>query len=29
MSIYKRGDAYWYEFSFNGERIRESARTGK
>jgi len=28
MSIYKRGDVYWYEFSFNGERIRESARTG-
>ena len=28
MSIYKRGDVYWYEFSFNGERICESARTG-
>jgi integrase len=28
MSIYKRGHVYWYEFSFNGERIRESARTG-
>ena len=28
MSIHKRGDVYWYEFSFNGERIRESTRTG-
>jgi hypothetical protein len=25
MSIYK--DVYWYDFSFNGERIRKSART--
>jgi integrase len=28
MSIYKRGDTYWYEFRFNGERIQESAKTG-
>lgn len=27
MSIYKRGDVYWYEFHFNGERIRESPQT--
>ena len=28
MSIYKRGDVYWYEFEFNGRLIRESAQTG-
>ncbi len=28
MAIYKRGDTYWYEFQFNGERIQESAQTG-
>ena len=27
MSVYKRGDTYWYEFEFNGSRIRESAKT--
>jgi integrase len=28
VSIYKRGDTYWYEFEFNGERIRQSAQIG-
>jgi len=28
MAIYKRGDTYWYEFQFNGQRIQESAQTG-
>ncbi len=28
MSIYKRGDVYWYEFRFKGERVQESAHTG-
>src|ERR1035438_530459 len=27
MSLYKRGDTYWYEFQFNDERIRQSAQT--
>jgi integrase len=27
MSVYKRGGMYWYEFVFNGARIRESAKT--
>jgi len=26
MAIFKRGDIYWYEFEFKGERIRESTR---
>ena len=26
MAIYKRGSIYWYEFTFNGEAIRESTR---
>jgi hypothetical protein len=26
MSIYKRGQIYWYKFTFNGEAIRESTR---
>jgi integrase len=26
MSIYKRGQIYWYKFKFNGEAIRESSR---
>ena len=26
MSIYKRGNIYWYKFTFNGEAIRESTR---
>ena len=28
MAIYKRGETYWYEFQFKGERIQESAKTG-
>jgi integrase len=28
MAIYKRGDTYWYEFQFKGERIQQSAQTG-
>src|SRR5580700_6870953 len=28
MSLYKRGDVYWYEFRFNGTRVQESAHTG-
>jgi integrase len=28
MAIYKRGKVYWYEFTFNGERYRESTQTG-
>jgi len=27
MSVYKRGSMWWFEFEFNGSRIRESART--
>jgi hypothetical protein len=27
LAVYKRGDLYWYEFEFSGERIRESAKT--
>ena len=27
MSVFKRGDVYWYEFIFAGKRIRESAKT--
>src|SRR5262245_20403922 len=27
MSIYKRGEVYWYEVRFKGERIQQSART--
>ena len=26
MSVFKRGRVYWYEFSWRGERIRESTR---
>src|ERR1039458_5388827 len=26
MAIYKRGQIYWYKFTFNGEAIRESTR---
>lgn len=25
--LYKRGDVYWYEFRFNGQRIQQSAQT--
>ena len=28
MAIYKRGNTYWYQFQFNGQRIQESAQTG-
>ncbi len=27
MGVYRRGSTWWYEFSFNGARIRESAHT--
>jgi len=27
MSVFKRGNTWWFEFVFNGARIRESART--
>jgi hypothetical protein len=27
MSVYKRGGQWWYEFTYAGERIRESAKT--
>ena len=27
MAVFKRGDLYWYEFQFAGDRIRESAKT--
>ena len=27
MSLYRRGNTWWYEFFFNGARIRESAHT--
>jgi integrase len=27
MAIYKRGKTYWYEFIFNGIRVREPAKT--
>lgn len=26
MAVYKRGDVWWYEFHFSGERIRESTK---
>src|SRR5207248_2865469 len=28
MSIYKRGDVYWYKFMWQGELIRESTKQG-
>ena len=28
MSVYKRGEVYWYKFRFNGELIRESTKQG-
>jgi integrase len=28
MSIYKRGNVYWYKFMWNGEMIRESTKQG-
>ena len=27
MAVYKRGETYWYEFQFNGQRIQQSAQT--
>jgi len=27
MALYKRGKNWWYEFQFNGKRIRQSAQT--
>src|SRR3954471_23310390 len=27
MSVFRRGEIYWYEFIFAGKRIRESAKT--
>jgi integrase len=27
MAVYKRGEQWWYEFSFQGQRVRESAHT--
>jgi integrase len=27
MGVYRRGETWWYEFVFNGGRIRESAKT--
>jgi integrase len=27
MSVFKRGNTWWYEFQFNGSRIRESAKS--
>lgn len=26
MALYKRGDVWWYEFVFNGDRVRESTK---
>ena len=28
MSIYKRGDVYWYKFMWQGKLIRESTKQG-
>lgn len=28
MSVYKRGDTWWFKFKFAGQSIRESAKTG-
>jgi integrase len=28
MAVYKRGETYWFEFVFNGERVRESTKQG-
>jgi integrase len=27
VSVYKRGDVWWYKFTINGQRIRESAKS--
>ena len=26
MALYKRGDVWWFEFVFNGDRVRESTQ---
>jgi integrase len=28
MAVFKRGDTYWFEFRFNGQRIRKSTKQG-
>jgi hypothetical protein len=28
MAVYKRGDVWWYKFTFSGELIRESTKQG-
>src|SRR5437660_431862 len=28
MSIYKRGEIYWYKFQWNGKLVRESTKQG-
>ena len=28
MSIFKRGNVYWYRFLFNGEHIQKSTKQG-
>src|SRR4051812_11173483 len=28
MSVYKRGDTYWFKFKWNGQTIRESTKQG-
>lgn len=28
MSIFKRGNVYWYHFWFNGQHIQESTKQG-
>src|SRR5215470_5186141 len=28
MSVYRRGETWWYKFKFAGQTIRESAKTG-
>jgi len=29
MALFKRGEVWWYEFTFAGRRIRESAKTSR
>ncbi len=29
MTLFKRGDIYWYDFQVNGVRVRESTRLQK
>jgi hypothetical protein len=28
MSIFKRGNVYWYHFLFNGEHVQKSTKQG-